>query len=69
MKTKLLFIGAILFWILVCKTNDLLFTFFAVYLTALWGSVLFFKGAQKRETKSDISRQPLKAQARGPKTR
>jgi hypothetical protein len=68
MKTKLLFLGAILFWILASRTDDLLFFFFAVYLTALWISFFFFKWEQKREAKSDINHQRLKSQAASPKT-
>ena len=69
MKTKLLFLGAILFWILASKTNDLLFTFFAVYSTALGISVFFFKRDQKREAKSNVNHQLSKAQAPRPKTK
>lgn len=51
MNTKMLFIGAIIFSILASKTDDLLFSFFAVYLTALTISVFFFKYDQKKNAK------------------
>ena len=51
MNTKLLLLGAIVFSFVASKTGDLLFTFFAVYLTALGISVFFFKREQKRYRK------------------
>lgn len=69
MKTKLLCFGAILFWILVSKTNDLLFAFFAVYLTALWLSVLFFKREQKQVAKSTVTHPSTRRDAKRAKNR
>jgi hypothetical protein len=48
MKTKLMFIGAIIFSVLALKTDDLLFGFFAVYVSGLAISVFFFKHEQKQ---------------------
>jgi len=51
MNTKLMFIGAIIFSVLALKTEDLLFGFFAVYVSGLAISVLFFKHEQKQNAR------------------
>jgi hypothetical protein len=51
MNTKLLFLGAALFSFLASKTDDMLFAFLAVYLTALAIPVFFFKHEQKGNAK------------------
>ena len=50
MNTKLMVIGAIVFSVLALKTHDLLFCFFAVYVSGLAISFLFFKHEQKQNS-------------------
>jgi hypothetical protein len=69
MKTKLLLSAAILFWILVSKTDDLLFTFFAVYSSALTISFFFFKRDQKRQGKSGGDQKLPQSQTARPKAK
>ena len=56
MNTKIMVIGAILFSVLALKTHDLLFGFFAIYISGLALSFIFFKHEQKQnERRKDHS--------------
>jgi hypothetical protein len=69
MRTKLLLSASVLFWILASKTNDLFFTFFAVYSSALTISFFFFKRDQKRQAKADGDKKNPKSQTASAKTK
>jgi hypothetical protein len=51
--------GAILFSVLALKTHDLLFCFFAVYVSGLAISFLFFKHEQKQNSGRKDHNSPL----------